>query len=292
MANGPVTLTLLTDVPTEPVLMTAMRCAALVVPTDTEPKAREVGETETAVAVETPVPARVAEARLPALTLNVSLTVLATVGAKTTYTSQWLPGARTPFQVAVARQEFWEMTNGPVTLTLLTDVATEPVLMTAMRCAALVVPTDAEPNARLVGETETAVALEPPVPARVTGATLPAALTLNVSLTVLATVGAKTTYTSQWVPGARTPFQVAVARQEFWEMTNGPVTLTLLTDAPTEPVFVTAMPSAALVVPTGTEPKARLVGETEKEVMLDTVTVTAVEVVTMPLVSRATAVKA
>jgi hypothetical protein len=105
------------------------------------------------------------------------------------------------------------MTNGPVTLTLPTDVATEPVLMTAMRCAALMVPTVTEPKAREVGETETAVAVDTPVPARVTGARLPAALTLNVALTVLATVGAKTTYTSQWVPGARTPFQLIVARQ-------------------------------------------------------------------------------
>jgi hypothetical protein len=184
------------------------------------------------------------------------------------------------------------MTNGPVTLTLLTDAPTDPVFVMETRCAVLVVPTNAEPKAREVGETETAVAVDTPVPARVTGARLPAALTLNVSLTVLATVGAKTTYTSQWVPGARTPFQVAVARQEFWEMANGPVTLTLPTDVAAEPVLMTAMRCAALMVPTVTEPKARLVGETETEVMLDTVTVTADEVVTMPLVSRATAIKA
>jgi hypothetical protein len=146
--------------------------------------------------------------------LSVPLALFTTTGTKTTYTSQWPPGARTPFQVAVARQEFWEMANGPVTLTLPTDAATEPVLMTAMRCAALMVPTGTEPKAREVGETETAVAVDTPVPARVAEARLPA-LTLNVSPTVLATVGAKATYTSQWPPGARTPFQVAVARQEF-----------------------------------------------------------------------------
>jgi hypothetical protein len=215
MTNGPVTLTLLTDTPTDPVFVTETRCV-LVVPTYNEPKARLVGETETAVALETPVPARLTGATLPAaLMLNVSLTVLATVGAKATYTSQWAPGVRTPFQVAVARQEFREMTNDPVTLTLLTDTPTDPVFVTETSCAALVVPTNNEPKARLVGETEIAVALETPVPARLTGATLPAALMLNVPLTVLATVGAKATYTSQWAPGVRTPFQVAVARQEF-----------------------------------------------------------------------------
>jgi hypothetical protein len=52
-----------------------------------------------------------------------------------------------------------------------------------------------------------------PDPERVTRETLPATLTLSVPLALFATVGAKATYTSQWAPGVRTPFQVAVARQ-------------------------------------------------------------------------------
>src|SRR3989442_10089013 len=67
--------------------------------------------------------------------------------------------------------------------------------------------------------------------------------------------------------------------------------VTLLTDTPTEPVLVMATLCAPLVVPTATEPKDRLVGETETEAALDTVTVTAADVVTLPAASRATAVR-
>src|SRR2546425_10311077 len=47
MVNGPVRVTLLTDTPTGPVLVICTSCAALVVPTVTEPKDRPVGETAT-----------------------------------------------------------------------------------------------------------------------------------------------------------------------------------------------------------------------------------------------------
>src|SRR2546426_12510130 len=47
MVNGAVRVTLLTDTPTGPVLVICTFCAALVVPTVTEPKDRPVGETAT-----------------------------------------------------------------------------------------------------------------------------------------------------------------------------------------------------------------------------------------------------
>src|SRR3989442_1018569 len=72
----------------------------------------------------------------------------------------------TPFQVPLARQEFWEMANGPVMATLLTDKPTEPVLVTWTLCAALVIPTATEPNERLAGETETEATGATPAPAR------------------------------------------------------------------------------------------------------------------------------
>src|SRR3989449_1023737 len=73
------------------------------------------------------------------------------------------------FQVPLARQEFWEMAKGPVMVTLLTDMPTEPVLVTWTFCAALMIPTDTEPNERLAGETETEATGATPAPARVTG---------------------------------------------------------------------------------------------------------------------------
>src|SRR2546426_12217088 len=88
---------------------------------------------------------------------------------------------------------------------------------------------------------------------------------LSVPVAVPPTPGAKTTNTSQCVPGAMTPFQLALARQKLWDIANGPVMVTLLTDTPPEPVLAMATFCARLVVPTATEPKDRLVGETETE---------------------------
>src|SRR5438128_1357689 len=114
---------------------------------------------------------------------------------------------------------------------------------------------------------------------------------LNVPLASPPTTGANTTDTLQCVPGAITPSQLPLARQKFWDTANGPVMVTLLTDTPTAPVLVRAMPCATLVVPTATEPKERLVGEIETAAaLLETVTVTAADVATLPPTSRATAV--
>src|SRR2546426_206635 len=98
--------------------------------------------------------------------LSVPAAVPSTAGANAAETLQCVPGAMTPFQLPLARQEFWEMANGPVMVTLLTDTPTEPVLVTWTFCAALVIPTAVEPNERLVGETEAAGVA--PVPARLT----------------------------------------------------------------------------------------------------------------------------
>src|SRR2546428_336488 len=61
----------------------------------------------------------------------------------------------TPFQVPLARQEFWEMAKGPVMVTLLTDTPAEPVLVICTSCAALVAPVVSEPNERLGAAEET-----------------------------------------------------------------------------------------------------------------------------------------
>src|SRR2546428_738439 len=101
--------------------------------------------------------------------LRVPAAVPATAGAKTTERSHFVPGAMTPFQGPLARQEVWEMAKGPVMVTLLTDRPTEPVLATGTFCGARVIPTATEPNERLAGETETEATGATPAPARVTG---------------------------------------------------------------------------------------------------------------------------
>ena len=67
--------------------------------------------------------------------------------------------------------------------------------------------------------------------------------------------------------------------------------VTLLSDAPTEPVLVTWTLCAALVVPTVTESNAMLVGDTETDGRLDTVIVTGADVAALPAASLATAVR-
>ena len=71
-----------------------------------------------------------------------------------------------------------------------------------------------------------------PVPDSITGYTLPATLMFSLPVAAPPTAGAKTTNMSQCVPGGMTPFQVFVARQWFWVITNGPVMATLLSVTP------------------------------------------------------------
>src|SRR5207245_10945326 len=74
-------------------------------------------------------------------------------------------------------------------------------------------------------------------------------------------------------------------------MAKGPMLVTLLSDAPTEPVLVTWTLCAALVVPTVTESNAMLVGDTETDGRLDTVIVTGADVAALPAAALATAVR-
>src|SRR5438046_3164793 len=65
-----------------------------------------------------------------------------------------------------------------------------------------------------------------------------------------------------------TPFQVSVGEQSVLESTKGPETVMLLTETPVVPVFVTQTLLAALIVPTVTDPKETLVGETDTAVVV------------------------
>src|SRR5437016_5900766 len=79
--------------------------------------------------------------------------------------------------------------------------------------ASVVAPALNEPKDRLVGEHAEAVTRAGPVTGRQTCELPPAALMLRVPVALPASAGAKTTNRSQCVPGAMTPFQLALARQ-------------------------------------------------------------------------------
>src|SRR2546428_5173461 len=113
------------------------------------------------------------------------------VGAKPAWSSDLGPAALTPFQVPLARQEFWEMAKGPVMVTLLSDTPAEPVLVICTSCAALVAPAVSESNDRLAGATETEATGA--APATATGNALPSALMLTAPAAAPAAVGARLT---------------------------------------------------------------------------------------------------
>ena len=118
----------------------------------------------------------------------------------------------------------------------------------------------------LVGETDTPGGVVP-VPESATALDVPAAMTFRVPVTLPDATGANTTEALQWVPGAMMPFQVDVGEQSVLESLKGPDTVMLLTERPVVPVFVTQTLLVALVVPAVTDPKARLVGDRDMEVM-------------------------
>src|SRR5882724_2453256 len=64
-----------------------------------------------------------------------------------------------------------------------------------------------------------------------------------------------------------TPFQVGVEKQSVLESAKGPETVMPLTETPVVPVFVAQKLLATLVVPAVTDPKSRMVGDRDMEVM-------------------------
>ena len=74
-------MTLLSDTPTEPALVTWTLCAALVVPTVTEPNAMLVGDTETDGRLDTVIVTGADVAALPAASLATAVRVCAALVA-------------------------------------------------------------------------------------------------------------------------------------------------------------------------------------------------------------------
>ena len=67
-----------------------------------------------------------------------------------------------------------------------------------------------------------------------------------------------------------------MAKQELFEIANGPVRATLVSEAPVASVLTTVTFPPALVVPMVTDPKERLLGDTETEPVVNALALVAV----------------
>ena len=188
-----------------PELVKVTFCAALEVPTACWPKPRLVGESVTAGAVATPVPASVTECGVPgalSLMLTEAVRAPAALGVKVTEIVQLFPGARV---LGLSGQLLsWAKSPAcaPASPMLEISSGAAPEFVSVTFWAALVVPTSWLPKVRLPGFRVTPATVPVPLSATVCGApgALSAMLTLAVRLP--AAVGAKVTEIVQLAPTA------------------------------------------------------------------------------------------
>ena len=190
-----------------PLLLRVAVCAVLVVPMDTLPKARLVGERPSSGAM--PVPERLTVCGLP-LALSVMLTEAVRLplaaGLNVTLIVQLLPAATELPHVLVWAKSLALL---PVRARLVILKVALPVLLRVAICAVLVAPTDWLPKARLVGERPSTgavpvVAVSLPVPERLTLCGLPQALPVMLTEAVRLPLaeGLNVTLIVQWAPAA------------------------------------------------------------------------------------------
>ena len=177
----------------------------LLLPTDTLPKFRLIGDRLTAAVL---LPLRLTDwFPVPALSLIVTLPEAApvAVGENVTWIVQVALVARVDVQPFVAL-------NGAAAVTLDSVKLPAPVFLTVMIFAELVVPTTCDANERLPGEIDAVGAT--PMPVRGTPCDEPRlpelSVTFSVPLTVPNAEGANVTETVQPVAGLSVPLQVLV----------------------------------------------------------------------------------
>lgn len=133
-------------------------CAGLVVPTNTFPKLRLVGETVTTGAVPEPVPDKLTVCGLPpplSATLTEAVSVPSARGVKVTVIVQVPPIGTLEPQVLLSLKS---LAFAPVMLMPVMESAFLVLLFVrVVVCAALLLPTETVPKLRLEGESETTV---------------------------------------------------------------------------------------------------------------------------------------
>jgi hypothetical protein len=177
-----------------------------VAPTVCVPKMRLEGDSEAPGAVDTPVPDKLTACGLPVASSvieNVPVLEPEVVGVKVTENEQLPPARTVPPQVLV-------FAKSPVMpVEAIVSVAV-PVFVRVTVCAAEVIPTVSDPNAKLPVENETAGAV--PVPESATVCGLPEASSAIDKVPLLApvVVGVKVTVKVQLAEGAKVALQVVV----------------------------------------------------------------------------------
>jgi hypothetical protein len=140
-------------------------------------------------------------------------------------------------------------------------MAAAPVLVNVTLCDTLVVPTAWFPNERLVGDSDTVVAVTPvPVSAIDCGELVVVSLMVIAAVIAPAAVGAKCPWMVQLAPAARLVPQLFPNANADAPV---PVTAMLLTSRVALPVLVNVTLCDALVDPACTLPNDRLVGDND-----------------------------
>jgi hypothetical protein len=238
-------------------------CAAEVVATRCDPKARLVGLSDTAGAGCVPVPVRpracglsaassvidTLAPRLPvALGLNVTLRVQVAPAAS-------VSGASGQSLLWAKSAAFVPETPIPVIVS-----GAEPEFLSVDVCEPLVVPISCPPKARLVGVSVTAGAWPEPLSAMFCGLPDASSVTATLAARLPPAPGVNVAEIVQDPPAASVEGAIGQSFDCAKSAALAPVTAMLLMVSAALPVFVSVEVCAALVEPIGRAPKSRLEG--------------------------------
>ncbi len=244
----------------EPLLVSVMFFAALVVRTFCAAKVRLVGEMEAEGPPVVPVPDKPTDCGLP-LALSVTridaVRVPAALGVNKTLMAQFPPAGTDGVQLFDCEKS---PALVPVMVTLATDNEVLPVLNSVTPPAGLVVPTLVLPKVMVLLLKLTVAAV--PIPVRDAVCGLPEALSMTVMLAwrVPAAAGVNSTLIEQLVPSAREDPQVLVwAKSPLFV----PVTPIELMVNVALPVLLRVSTLSGPLVPTGSLAKVILVGDND-----------------------------
>lgn len=252
----PVTAMLVMDKAAVPVLVIVTDWELLDAPTVVAGKLRVVADRVTGGVTPVPLNAMVCgePVALSEMVMD-AVSAPAVVGPKWPWMVQFAPAARlVPHEFAKTNEEALE----PVTAMLEMERAADALLVRVTVCEALIEPTFTLPKERLVAERVTACATPVPVNATVCGD--PAALSVMVMAACNGPEesGPKWPWMEQFAPTAKlVPHEFAKTNEEALV----PVTAMLEIATAALPVFVITTVCDALVAPTFSEPKERLVVE-------------------------------
>lgn len=263
---GPARPTLAIESGALPMFFNVTVCAGLVVPTVCAPKARLAGVNVTAGSVPVPVSGTICGLPLASSAIEtLALRLPVAAGENVTDTEHAVFTASVLGEVGQVLVCANSPAFVPVSPMLLIESGALPVFVNVTVCAAAVVPTRCDPKLKLDGESETAGPGAVPVPVSGTACGLPDASSLidTLALRPPSAVGVNDTET------VHEPFAAKVDGEtgQLFDCAKSPafvpVRPTPLIASGAFPVFINVTDCAALVPPTGCEPKLRLEGDSD-----------------------------